>query len=131
YELNVGQRWDGSKAASGRRQGPLSTGKLTRPLGRRRDRVAHQLRQTVLAHQHFKRGGGRAAGRRHVLPQHRGIELRAVQQLAGAGNGFPRELGGKGRRQAGGDAGLGQRFGQEEDIGGGRSPPPRRGGPPP
>src|SRR5208282_4467513 len=79
YWFNVGPRWDGSKAASGRRW--ASAGKLPRSLGRGGNRFAHQLRKAVLAHQHVKRGRGRASGRRHILPQHRGIELRAVQQL--------------------------------------------------
>ena len=45
------------------------------------------------------------------------IERRAMQQFAGAGDGLARQLVGERRRQTGGDAGLRQRFGQQEHIG--------------
>ena len=69
------------------------------------------------AHQHIERGGGGAARRGDILAQRRRIERRAVQQFAGAGDGLAREFFGKRRRQAGGDAGLRQSFGEQEDIG--------------
>ena len=42
---------------------------------------------------------------------------RSMQQFAGAGDGFVREPGRKRRRQSGGDAGVGHRFGQQEYVG--------------
>ena len=46
-----------------------------------------------------------------------GVERRAVQQFARAGDGFARELCRQRRRQAGRGAGLRQRFGEQKDVG--------------
>ena len=43
--------------------------------------------------------------------------VRAMQQLAGAGDGFARQFGREFRRQSGRDAGAGEFFGEQEHVG--------------
>src|ERR1019366_3216408 len=89
-------------AVPGRRRAVASAGELATALGGGRDGALHQGIEAVGRRQHVESRRGGAARRRDVVAQRRGLECRAVEQLARARDGRAREA----RRKVGGQAGL-------------------------